>query len=233
MAPADASTPRAEGGAAGPAGPNANAGGAPGGSGDGPGPGGPGGGYGGGGGGPGGGGGRGGGGRGFGGGFGGGGRFQIAVYHTIYFVDREIVTPGGPALDLLNGAAASSTGGQYRNEVEGQLGATLFGFGGRLSADWRSATFVKGGASSSTGDLFFSDITTINLRLFDNLGQQPWMVKKYPWMRGSRVTLAITNLFDQRIDVKDGAGATPIGYQGGYLDPVGRNITLSVRKLFF
>jgi hypothetical protein len=181
----------------------------------------------------GGGGGRGGGAGRFGGGFGGGGRFQIAVYHTVYFVDREIVTPGGPTLDLLNGAAASSTGGQYRNEVEGQLGATLFGFGGRLSADWRSATFVKGGASSSTGDLFFSDITTINLRLFDNLGQQPWMVKAHPWLRGARVTLNITNLFDQRIGVRDGAGATPIGYQGGYLDPIGRAITLDVRKLFF
>ena len=226
--------PRAEGGGAGP--PSPTAGAAPGGpGGDGGGPGGPGGGGGGyGGGGPGGGGGgRGGGGRGFGGGFGGGGRFQMAVYHTIYFVDKEIVTPGGPALDLLNGAAASSTGGQYRNEVEGQLGATLFGFGARMSADWRSATFVKGGASSSTGDLFFSDITTINLRLFDNLGQQPWVVKAYPWLRGSRVTLNITNLFDQRVGVRDGAGATPIGYQAGYLDPVGRNITLSVRKLFF
>ncbi len=222
MVQADATTPRADGGAAGPAGPDANGGPPPGGPGDGGSPGG------------GGGGGRGpGGGRGFGGGFGGGGRFQIAVYHTLYFVDREIVTAGGPALDLLNGAAASSTGGQYRNEVEGQLGATLFGFGGRLSADWRSATFVKGGASSSTGDLFFSDITTINLRLFDNLGQQPWMVKAHPWLRGSRVTLNVTNLFDQRIGVKDGAGATPISYQGGYLDPIGRAVTLSVRKLFF
>jgi hypothetical protein len=204
------------------AGPSPGEGGGPGG-GDAP----RGGGYGGGGGGRGGGAGR------FGGGFGGGGRFQFAVYHTVYFVDREIVTPGGPALDLLNGAAGSSTGGQYRNEVEGQLGATLFGFGGRLSADWRSATFVKGGASSSTGDLFFSDIATINLRLFDNLGQQPWMVKAHPWLRGSRVTLNITNLFDQRIAVKDGAGATPIGYQSGYLDPIGRAITLDVRKLFF
>ena len=165
--------------------------------------------------------------------FGPGGRFQIAVYHTVYFVDRMLVAPGGPTLDLLNGQAASSTGGQYRNEVEGQLGATLFGFGARLSADWRSASFVQGGAGSSTGTLFFSDITTINLRLFDNLGQQPPVVKRYPWLRGARATLNITNLFDQRIAVRDSAGATPLSYQPGYIDPVGRAITLSVRKLFF
>jgi hypothetical protein len=180
------------------------------------------------------GGGRGGGGRGgFGGGFAGGGRFQIAVYHTVYFVDREIVAPGGPALNLLNGAAASSTGGQYRNEIQGQLGATLYGFGARLSADWRSASFVTGGASSSTGNLYFSDITTINLRLFENFGQQPWAVKASPWLRGSRLTLNINNLFDQRVSVHDGAGATPISYQPGYIDPVGRTITLSIRKLFY
>jgi hypothetical protein len=176
----------------------------------------------------------GGGGRGgFGGGFAGGGRFQIAVYHTVYFVDREIVAPGGPQLNLLNGAAASSTGGQYRNEVQGQLGATLYGFGARLSADWRSATFVTGGASSSTGNLFFSDITTINFRLFENFGQQPWAVKANPWLRGSRLTLNINNLFDQRVSVRDAAGATPISYQPGYIDPVGRTITLSIRKLFY
>jgi hypothetical protein len=177
---------------------------------------------------------RGGGGRGgFGGGFAGGGRFQIAIYHTVYFVDREIVAPGGPALNMLNGAAASSSGGQYRNEVQGQLGATLYGFGARIGADWRSATFVTGGASSSTGNLFFSDITTINFRLFENFGQQPWAVKASPWLRGSRLTLNVNNLFDQRVSVHDAAGAMPISYQPGYLDPVGRNITLSIRKLFY
>jgi iron complex outermembrane receptor protein len=174
-----------------------------------------------------------GGGRGGRGGFGPGGRFQIAVYHTVYFVDRMIVRQGGPVLDLLNGSAASSTGGQYRNEIEGQLGATLFGFGGRISADWRSSTFVDGGAGSQTGDLYFSGLTTINARLFDNLGQQPWVVKRYRWLRGSRLTLNVTNLFDQRISVKDALGQTPLGYQAGYIDPVGRTVTLSVRKLFF
>jgi len=179
-------------------------------------------------------GGGGGGGRGgFGGGFAGGGRFQIAVYHTVYFVDREVVAPGGPQLNLLNGAAASSTGGQYRNEIQGQLGATLYGFGARLSADWRSASFITGGAGSSTGNLFFSDITTINFRLFENFGQQPWAVKASPWLRGSRLTLNINNLFDQRVSVHDGARATPISYQPGYIDPVGRTLTLSLRKLFY
>ena len=161
------------------------------------------------------------------------GRLQFAIYHTLYLTDRQLVTPGGPTLDLLNGAPASNTGGQYRNEIEAQLGMTMAGFGARLSADWREGTTVVGGPGSPTGNLSFSDITTINLRLFDTLGQQRSMVKRYPWLRGARVSLNIINLLDERIRVRDAMGVTPLAYQPGYLDAAGRTITLSVRKLFF
>jgi iron complex outermembrane receptor protein len=178
------------------------------------------------------------GGRGGGGRFGGGGppvggRLQFAVYHTIYFVDKALVRPGGPTLDLLNGAPASGTGGQYRNEIEAQLGMTMNGFGARLSADWREATVVTGSPISPTGNLYFSDITSLNLRLFDNLGQQKPVVKRFPWLRGTRISLYVSNLLDERVQVRDADGATPISYQGGYIDPAGRAITLSIRKLFY
>jgi hypothetical protein len=191
-----------------------------------------------GGGGPGGFGGGGGGGRGGFGRFGGGGpptggRLQVAIYHTMIFTDRLLISPGGPTLDLLNGAAAGGSGGQYRNEIEGQLGATLGGYGVRLSEDWHEATVVQGVAGVSTGDLHFSGITTLNLRLWDNLGQQRAVLKRFPYLRGTRVTLAITNLLDERVRVRDSLGVTPLAYQPGYIDPVGRAITLSIRKLFF
>jgi hypothetical protein len=161
-----------------------------------------------------------------------GGRLQMAVYHTLYLTDREIVA-GGPALDLLGGAPASGTGGQYRNEIEGQLGMTMAGFGGRLSLDWRQGTHVTGAPGSPTGDLAFSDLTTLNLRLFDNFTQQKAVMLRYPWLRGSRLSINITNLLDQRIRVRDALGMTPLSYQGGYLDPPGRTISISFRKLFF
>ncbi len=169
-----------------------------------------------------------GGGRGF-----GGGRLQFAVYHTVYFEDRQLVRPGVPALDFLNGAAMGNTGGQYRQEIEAQAGFTLFGFGARLSADWRSATTVIGASGAANATLNFSDIGTINLRLFDMLGQQPPVVARLPWLRGSRVSLNVVNLFDQRIQVRDANGATPLIYQSAYLNPAGRTVTLSLRKLFY
>jgi outer membrane receptor protein involved in Fe transport len=81
--------------------------------------------------------------------------------------------------------------------------------------------------------LFFSDAATVNLRLFANLGQQQKLVQEIPFLRGSRVTLAIDNLFDTRPEVRDATGATPLSYQPFYLDPLGRSVRLSFRKMFF
>jgi phosphoribosylformylglycinamidine (FGAM) synthase PurS component len=33
--------------------------------------------------------------------------------------------------------------------------------------------------------------------------------------------------------VRDAAGATPISYQPAFLDPLGRTVRISLRKLFF
>jgi iron complex outermembrane receptor protein len=167
------------------------------------------------------------------GGFGGNGRLQFALYHTVIFQDEILIRPGVPVLDLLNGAAAGNTGGQPRNEVEAQLGFTQKGMGVRLSADWNSATTVRGGLGSTTGDLNFSDITKVNLRLFADLGAQRNLVQKHPWLRGSRITLSANNLFDQRVEVRDANGLIPASYQPAYLDPAGRTVKLSFRKLFF
>ncbi len=160
------------------------------------------------------------------------GHLQFAVFHTVFFSDQILVRQGGPVLDLLNGSAANSSGGQPRNEVEAQLGYTQAGFGGRMSFDWKEGTEVNGPAAS-TGNLNFSDISTLNLRLFVNFAARPEIIKMFPFLLGSRLTLSATNLFDQRVKVTDATGATPIGYQPAYLDPVGRVVGVSFRKLFF
>ena len=106
----------------------------------------------------------------------------------------------------------------------------------RVDARWRAETFVRGGLAASPdggSDLFFSGQTTVNLRLFADLAQQRDLVRRHPWLRGSRVSLAVNNLFDSGLEVTDEAGVTPFSYQPAYLDPVGRSVRLSVRKLFF
>jgi hypothetical protein len=184
-------------------------------------------------------GGGGGGGRGFGGGGRGGGgqppggRFQIAIYHTIIFRDQYLVAPGGPVLNLLDGSAMGSTGGQYQHEIEGQIGYTDNGYGARISADWRSGTTVDGGGAASTGTLDFSDITTVNLRLWDDFTPQKALITRYPLLRGVRMTFSVLNLFNQTISVHDSAGPTPLIYQGPFLDPTGRVVQINLRKIFY
>jgi hypothetical protein len=174
-----------------------------------------------------------------GGGFGGGGRggrLQLGLYHTWRFEDSVLIRPGVEELDFLGGSAAGSRGGRPRHEIEVQTGVFKNGFGARLNGTWQEGTFVRGAPApggATTSDLFFSNSTNVNLRLFANLGQQQKLVREIPFFRGSRVTLAVDNLFDSRPGVRDETGVTPLSYQPFYLDPLGRTVRVSFRKMFF
>lgn len=178
-------------------------------------------------------GGPGGGGGGFGGRGGGAreGRLQFALYHTWRFQDEILIRDGLPVLDLLDGAAIGTSGGQPRHEVELQTGYSLNGLGARVNATWKAATDVNGTLSS--GDLHYSDQATVGVKFFADLTARPELISRFFWLRGSRISLDIDNVFDSRLEVRDALGNTPVGYQPDYLDPTGRTIKLSFRKLLF
>lgn len=171
--------------------------------------------------------------------FGGGGmalgtRVQFAVYHTLRFEDRITVRPGLPVLDLLDGFALGSRGGQPRNAVEIQAGITKDGFGARLSGEWQQGTLLRGGTSANaTSDLAFSDLTSLTLRLFANFQPNMKVVRENRWLRGTRLTLTVQNLLDTKLRVTDPTGRVPLNYQPDLLDPTGRTIRIGIRKLFF
>ncbi|MDB5692607.1 MAG: TonB-dependent receptor, partial [Alphaproteobacteria bacterium] len=161
---------------------------------------------------------------------------QLTIYHTWHIRDEILIRPGVPVLDLLNGSAVGSRGGQPQHEIEATAGIFKNGLGARLAANWQSGTLVRGGPSplgGTTGDLRFSSIATLNFRLFADLGQQPKLVRAHPWLRGTRISIGVDNLFDTRLRVTDQNGVTPISYQPALLDPLGRAIRLSIRKQFF
>ena len=174
-----------------------------------------------------------GGGRGFGGGgfFGGGnrGRLQFSLTDTIMFKDEVSIGRGLPVLDYLHGEAAGLTGGTPRHKVEAQAGWSNNGLGARVSANWRSGTRVN---SLTAGDLEFSPLATVDLRLFANLGERPEEVLRHPWLRGTSLRFEVNNLLDSKLKVRDFTGATPINYQRDLIDPLGRTVMISFRKLF-
>jgi hypothetical protein len=160
----------------------------------------------------------------------GGGSFQVSLFHTWRLTDEVLIRPGVPVLDFLNGSAAGNGGGTPQHQIDLQAAVMKNGLGARLNARWQSATHVFGGTTGD--DLNFSDLTTVSARLFADLGQRP-IARKHPFFRGSRVALSVDNLFDQRQKVTAANGLTPVSYQPDLLDPYGRTIRLSFRKIFF
>lgn len=158
------------------------------------------------------------------------GRFNVSLYHTYRMTDEITVRPGLPVIDLLDGGATGSRGGQSQNELQLQAGVFKGGMGAFLNANWAEGTRVAGGSS---GDLNFSDLATVNLNMFADLGQRTRWVEKFPWLTGARVSVGIENLFDERISVTDAQGNTPNAYQPHYLDPMGRTFRINFRKIIF
>jgi hypothetical protein len=158
------------------------------------------------------------------------GRFNLSIYHTYRLQDEIVIADGLPVLDLLDGAATGSRGGSPRNEIQLQGGVFKSGMGAFLNANWRDSTFVDGGAGP---DLAFSDLATVNLNVFMDLGAQAGWVAKYPWLKGSRLNFGVQNLFDSRLEVTSSNGDAPLNYQPDYLDPMGRTVSLTFRKILF
>ncbi len=180
------------------------------------------------------------------GGFGGGGRggpppgvgpgggLQLSLFHTVRLREVILVREGVPVLDLLDGSAVGDRGGQPRHEVQLRAGLNRGGLGARVDLNWQSGTEVRVNPSGgvSPGDLLWSSLGTVNLRLFVDLGQATGRGFTDPWLRGLRVTLRVDNLFDARPQVESRLGETPAGLEPDRLDPAGRRVLLSVRKLF-
>jgi hypothetical protein len=156
-----------------------------------------------------------------------GAQLQFSLYHSWYFRDDVRLAPGGPTVDLLNGGTLGS-GGQARHKVQFNAGLFDNGIGARLSGNWMSATKVDED-QGNTGTLYYSSLATFDLRLFADLQQR---LKGKAWARGARLTLSLSNILSAHQHVHDATGATPLIYQPAFLDPYGRTVSLTFRKVF-
>jgi hypothetical protein len=173
-----------------------------------------------------------------GGGGGGRGRFggngvQLAAYHTWVFKDERVIRAGLPVLDYLNGAAEGRAGGTPAHKIEFQSGIQRDGFRLRLDGSWQSGSEVATGTAGSVGRLTYGSLAKVNLVAQADLNQQLDLLLKHPWLRGTRVSFRVDNLFDTRQRVTDETGATPSAYAPDLMDPLGRLVRLSIRKQFF
>ncbi len=170
--------------------------------------------------------------RGFGGGrFGGGrqgGRLTFSLTHQLNLVDEVTIADGVPKLDYLDGEPIGQTGGRPRHEVQFESGYYNNGYGARLQGNWRIGTTVD----SSSGDLEFSPYFDLDLRLFANLSENFDLVSKHPFFRGASLRFDVNNILNNRPKVRNEAGLTPLSYQPDLLEPIGRTVGITFRKLF-
>jgi iron complex outermembrane recepter protein len=161
-------------------------------------------------------------------------RLQLSVFHTWRLRDEMLIRPGVPPIDYLDGATSGAQRGRSVHEVQARAALLRNGTGANLSATWRSGSVIRTGSdldADTAGRLFFSDFASVDMRLFANLDQQS-LIRPPGWLRGTRITLSVDNLFDSRPRVRDETGQTPLGYQPAYLDPLGRTFMIGLRKLF-
>jgi hypothetical protein len=155
-------------------------------------------------------------------------RLFVSLYHNWYLQDAIVLNDRLPTLNLLDGGAIDLRGGRRRHEVEAQAGVFKRGLGARVTATWQSGTTLQG--AGSAGDLRFPSFATVNVNLFANLADRFGGKNAPAWLKGTRASLGVTNLFNTRPQVRDRLGATPLSYQPTYLDPLGRTVSFSLRK---
>jgi outer membrane receptor protein involved in Fe transport len=105
------------------------------------------------------------------------------------------------------------------------------GLGVLIAAAWRSPTVVGSGNPQAPDPISFSSLGTVDLRLFADFSRLP-VTQSRAWAKGARLALAVTNVFDTRQSVHDATGVTPTAFEPGFLDPRGRVLAITLRKVF-
>jgi hypothetical protein len=158
-------------------------------------------------------------------------RLEISAFDTWYLRDQILIRDRIAPLDLLNGAPSDVAGGQPRHRID--LRGILYkdGIGAVLSGTWRSSTSVGSGDPSAPDALSFSALGTLDSRIFVDFARLRF-TRSLPWAKGARASLVILNVLDRRQSVFDATGVTPLAFAPGYLDPPGRTLWLTLRKVF-
>ncbi|MDR7102738.1 TonB-dependent receptor domain-containing protein [Croceicoccus sp. BE223] len=157
-----------------------------------------------------------------------GGRWNLALYHTVRFEQDVLISDVGPRLDLLDGDALTGSA-TPRHQVEMQGGLFKDGVGLRLSGNYFGASSIEGSGAAGSSSLDFHPYATFDARLFVDLERKFEDVK---FLKGSRLSLRVDNIFNAQQRVTDEFGTVPISYQPDFLDPKGRFFEIDFRKRF-
>lgn len=152
--------------------------------------------------------------------------FYAGAGPTLKLSDRLQLKPGTTELDLLRGDTIIGNG---TARVSGYVYGGINYLGHGLTFDaWYSAA-NRARSPNPAADLRFSSILKANIGGTISLER---ILKREDWAKKLQLKLDVNNVTDARPRVRDGNGDLPNRFQRDYLDPIGRMVTLSLRKLF-
>jgi iron complex outermembrane receptor protein len=153
----------------------------------------------------------------------------LSANHTIILENDIFIRPGLAPVDLLDGGAIGIAGGRSRHLVDFNIALTDRGLGINLTGSWRSPTEIETRIGGVPDRLRFGALATANLRAFTDAQR---LFPQVRWLRGTRFTVSVFNLANERQRVTDSSGNTPLQYQPAYRDPVGRTVEFEIRRVF-
>ena len=152
--------------------------------------------------------------------------FYAGAGPVLWFSDRLQLRSGTRELDLLRGDTVKGWGlPRVTSYFYGGIG---YGGNGLSIGGWyQGSSRVR--SDNPASDLFFSGIFKLNLGAYISVHH---FLPKQDWTRHVQLKLDVENVGDAHQHVHDGNGRTPNRFQPDYLDPLGRTVKLTLRKLF-
>ena len=143
---------------------------------------------------------------------------------TIRFADRLTLRPGTAPLDLLAGETLTGST-TPRIAGYGYGGLNYLGNGGTFDFYCLGGGRVRGAVPAA--DLSFGALCRLNVS--GSLSVHHFLPHQ-AWTRHFGLKLSVENLFDGHQRVRAADGTTPYRFQPDLLDPVGRTVSLTLRK---
>lgn len=150
--------------------------------------------------------------------------FYGGIGPTILFEDRLELRAGSPVLDLLAGDTLSS-GITPRWSGYGYGGVGYLGNSGAFDFYCTGGAGIRGGVAASS--LSFAPLCKVNVS--GSLSVHHFFPRQ-GWTSHLGLKLEIANVTAARQRVRDADGGLPYRYQRDLLDPIGRTMTVSLRK---
>jgi hypothetical protein len=143
----------------------------------------------------------------------------------IHLSDKLQLRPGTPVLDILAGDTFKGWGSP-------RVTSYFFGGIGYLGNSVSIGGWYQGGARVRSdrpeSDLYFSGVFKLNLTGTLSVHH---FTPHTPWTSHLQLKLEVENALDLHQHVHDANGNEPRAFQQDYLDPIGRTVKFTIRKL--